>query len=111
MAATMQPPQWSCTTVAEDGGTVIRPRGELDLSTSDELCAAIDSALASGRPTTVDLAGLGFIDSTGLRCLLSAAETARAAGVALELLPGGTGVMRLFELTGTLDTLPFRRTS
>jgi anti-sigma B factor antagonist len=111
MAATMQPPQWSCTTVAEDGRIVIRPRGELDLATADDLRDAISSALGRGEPTTVDLAGLTFVDSTGLGCFLAAAETARQADVALELLPGGDGVMRLFELTGTLDVLPFRRTS
>ena len=111
MAATLQPPQWSCTTVVEDGRIHIRPQGELDLAVAQELCDALDRAIASRTPATVDLAELTFIDSRGLSCFLAAAAAAREAGIALELLPGNAAVMRLFELTGTVDVLPFRLTS
>ena len=111
MAAIMQPPPWSCTTSDDHDQLVVRPEGELDLACAGELRAAIDAAFASGRPTLVDLTGLTFIDSTGLSCLLAAAEAARKDGAGFELLEGPPSVMRLFELTGTVEALPFRRTS
>lgn len=111
MAATLQPPQLSCTTAVEDGRILIRPRGELDLATAHVLRDELDRALAARTCATVDLSGLTFVDSTGLVCLLSASATARKADVGLELLPGDSSVMRLFEVTGTVDALPFRSTS
>src|SRR5689334_14586580 len=99
MAATLQPPQWSCTSVVDDDGVLIQPGGELDLATVSELNDAISSAIAARMPTIVDLTGLTFIDSTGLVCFLTAAQAAREAGIVLELVPGDAPAMRLFELT------------
>ena len=42
---------------------------------------------------------------------LDLARHARADGVELELVPGSELIMRIFELTGTRDVLPFRRAS
>jgi len=42
------------------------------------------------------------------RRLLDLAARSRADGIALQLVPGPESVMRLFDLTGTREVLPFR---
>jgi anti-anti-sigma factor len=55
----------------------------------------------------VDLGGLAFIDSSGLRMLLLADSRAREHGYELVLLAGSEPVQRVFEITGALDVLRF----
>ncbi len=112
MAATLQPPQFSCHTTRAGAETLMSLRGELDLSSVDRFRARTDEALA-GRPSrlVLDLRPLRFMDSSGLHCLLRAAEAARRAGVELELVAGPPAVMRVVELTGLAGVLPFKEGS
>ena len=55
----------------------------------------------------IDLGGLAFIDSSGLRVLLLADSRARERGRELVLAPGPEPVQRVFEMTGALDVLRF----
>jgi anti-anti-sigma factor len=83
-------------------------RGELDLASArqvEEHLATLDEQ--SPRKVVVDLAGLVFIDSSGLRVLLLADARARERGYELVLLPGRESVQRVFEMTGALDVLRF----
>ena len=57
-----------------DGRRVIAPCGELDLATADQL----QERLAGNIDTVLDLSELSFIDSTGIRVLVSTARRARA---------------------------------
>lgn len=50
---------------------VIRPSGEVDLSTVSILRQALTTALSLGRHVIVDLSGVTYIDSTGFRELLA----------------------------------------
>jgi anti-anti-sigma factor len=92
-----------------DGGTVrVCLRGELDLAGSQQMedsLAAIDRH--DPARVIVDLSGLAFIDSTGLRLLLQADTRARERGYDLVLSPGTPPVQRVFEVTGALDVLRF----
>ena len=109
MAATLQPPQFSCAATRDGHHARLKPWGELDLSTVDALARVIDEAIDEGAAAvSIDLRALTFIDSTGLRCLLKLAERSRRDGFDLELTPGSPSVMRLFELTRTRHVLPFR---
>lgn len=82
-------------------------RGELDLATSRACQQALRRAeRATSGPVVVDLGGLDFIDLCGLRVLLTAA--ARLDG-RLRLLPASQPAAMIFELTGTIDRLPFAR--
>ena len=76
--------------------------GELDLHTEGDLRAAFAAALAEGRPerTVLDLRGLQFLDSSGLRGVLICRDRARAAGCsfALAVVPGP--VTRLLAVAG-----------
>lgn len=74
--------------------------GELDLATAPELWAVIDKALADGRRRLVlDLAGLTFVDSTGLGVFVRAGKELRAADGGLTLRSPGERVANLLEIT------------
>jgi anti-sigma B factor antagonist len=90
-----------------DGGSVVTPRGELDIATQGALREALEREAAKG-PVTLDLAGLRFIDTSGLRLILETAEAARRNGSAFTVLPGGPAVQRLFDVAGVTELVPFR---
>jgi anti-anti-sigma factor len=91
-----------------DGAVTISLQGELDLASArrmEEHFAAIDQQ--GPARVVIDLGGLAFIDSSGLRVLLLADARARDQGYELVLLPGQEPVQRVFEMTGALDVLRF----
>jgi anti-anti-sigma factor len=55
----------------------------------------------------LDLDRVAFIDSTGLHVLIKHAALSSANGRRLRLTKGSPQVRRLFEVTGTMDHLPF----
>ena len=75
-------------------------KGELDLSTvakvQDEL-----RRVEADEPAVVvlDLSRLTFLDSTGLRCLVTADERARDAGRRVVIVRGPEPVQRVFTIT------------
>lgn len=78
--------------------------GELDIATVPQLEEAFDAALASdGASIVVDLAGVTFIDSTGLRLLIRMKETCAEGRLGIRSTPV---VDRLLQVTGLLDQLP-----
>ena len=108
MSATAEPPIFSCDVAPDRDRARVLLTGELDLATVEPLEREVDSLLGSGfRWIVLDLRGLTFLDSSGLRYLLTLARNASAEGYRLELIQGGDNVRRLFELTDTLGALPF----
>jgi anti-anti-sigma factor len=96
-----------------DGRTHVTALGELDLATRERLRAAVLAAFDAGLPVVVDLAGVGFIDSSGLQTVLELDQTARERRALLRVLPSQQ-VRRVLELTGlerllTLDWDQSRR--
>jgi anti-anti-sigma factor len=91
--------------VGDDGGdTVFTLSGELDPHTAPALRTEIDRTLASGRTRLVlDLAGLTFIDSSGLRVIISAHKDAAERGGRLLLRSPSPTTRRLLDITGLLD--------
>lgn len=79
-------------------------KGELDLSTvgkvQDELRRAEKAPLL-----VLDLSRLTFLDSTGLRALVSAHQRAEQEGRRLVILRGPEAVQRVFTITGLDDRL------
>lgn len=74
--------------------------GEFDLAALPQFEDAI-AAVEAGSPAAivVDLSGLSFMDSSGLRALVTADERAHAAGRRLAIVPGPPPVRRVFEIT------------
>ncbi len=92
------------TTVADDGSILVA--GDIDMAGGpilEEVMLQREEQLGVSGDLVVDVAGVQFIDSSGLRSLLAAARRAVARSARLELRAVGPEVIRLFEITGTLD--------
>ena len=84
---------------ARRGVAVLLVAGEVDLATAPRLGQAIDEAMTPGAPLIVDLSGVEFIDSAGLRSLALAERTAAEFGGRLLIVPS-PAASRVFEITG-----------
>ena len=74
--------------------------GELDLSTVAKVQEELRRVEASSPATVVvDLSKLTFLDSTGLRCIVTADERAREAGRRMVIVRGPDAVQRVFAIT------------
>ena len=76
-------------------------RGELDISSAGRVEEELKS-IQSGGPTTLvlDLRELEFMDSTGLRLIVRADESARESGTRFVIVRGPEPVQRVFEIVG-----------
>lgn len=83
--------------------------GELDIATAPEVEAALRDAAdePAPGPCVLDLRALTFMDSSGLRAILSANGAARRDGWQLRLVAGPPAVQRVFEICGVTDGLRF----
>ena len=97
-----RPPRFDVIVSEQDGTLVLHLSGELDLVSEPALTAEL--AQAGDRPVTIELEDLAFMDSTGLRALLSAAREVTRLRLTGPLQPP---IRRLLELTQTLAILPF----
>ncbi|HWG23680.1 STAS domain-containing protein [Actinospica sp.] len=92
----------------ESATTVITTVGELDLASAEALREALLKRVELGV-VVLDLRGLDFCDSAGLRTLVEADRAARARGFALRLAALSPSVDRVLELSGArtvLSTFP-----
>ena len=93
---------------ARDGDThVVALLGELDIagaSTLEDELLRVEATDAA--KIVVDLGSLDFIDSTGIRLIVMAADRCGTAG-RLKLLRGPKQVHRVFEITDLASRLPF----
>lgn len=81
------------------GRAVLAVNGEVDLAIADRLAAELAAALNSGA-AVIDLSGVGFIDSSGVRELLRANQSAAEAGAALVLRTPSAACRRVLEISG-----------
>ena len=74
--------------------------GDLDLSTAKRAEQAIEEA-ERGAPSLliIDLRRLSFMDSTGLRVIVSADKRAKRSGRRAVIVQGPQAVRRVFEIT------------
>ena len=91
-----------------DGVYRIRLQGEFDLAAFPHAERALADAIQTHQQIKVDLRELTFIDSSGCRALVTAAQQARASATAFEIIPGPRTVQRVFEITKLDEYLPFR---
>jgi anti-sigma B factor antagonist len=78
-------------------GTGLAASGEIDAHTAPTLASAIDAA---GPDVELDLAGVEFVDSSGLRVLIDAHQRLAEAGGALRITALSDPVRRLLEISG-----------
>jgi anti-sigma B factor antagonist len=97
------------STTVSDALALVALRGELDLRGAtilDPELARI-AETSPGAPVVLDLRGLEFMDSSGLRSIMVAEAALRAAGRSMVLVRGGESVQRVFEVTRMDDRLRF----
>lgn len=95
------PESFSVRTEKHGDAAVVVPTGELDLATAPALEEALQNAFHAGSERVVlDLRELEFIDSSGLRTLLTARRQADAAHAQFSLVAGHRGLERTLEIAG-----------
>lgn len=96
---------FTARTRLENGQAVIAVWGELDLSTAPELSRSVAPVLdAHPHQLILDLAGLRFIDSTGLTLIVKVSKELKAHEGVLGLARPTPPVRRILEIVG-LDHL------
>ena len=83
----------------KDGVVVLRPSGDVDLSSSRELQQSVKQAM-EGKPTrvVVDLANVPYMDSSGVATLVEAMQIARKQSTKLVLCAMQGKVRSIFEI-------------
>ena len=84
----------------DDAAATLRLVGELDLHGQAYAAEALRSRTASDSDLTLDLSDLGFIDSSGIRVLISAHKELSRHGRKLVLSAPRPTVKRVFDLLG-----------
>jgi anti-anti-sigma factor len=89
----------------QDETAVVGLAGELDMAGA----SALERELGQLETDTiiVDLRGLEFMDSSGLRAIVTSARRAHDAGRRFALIPGAAQVMRVFDITRMRERLEF----
>lgn len=89
-------------------GVRIAPSGDLDLATAEPLWDEIARLRERGcEKLVLDLRGLTFLDSSGLRLLVRAREDALRDGRELKVIDGAPAVSRVFDITGLREHFDF----
>jgi anti-anti-sigma factor len=82
--------------------------GEIDLASIDALEAAITATeqdAPADSDVVLDMSGVTFLDSSGLRVLVTANDRLDAAGRRLVIRRPPASVLRILEITGLLSTI------
>lgn len=89
-------------TFHDDGSVaVLCVHGRIDSSTSGKFEKELGPVLeAPSRPLLIDLAGLSYMSSAGLRVLLMAAKRCKAGGHRLMLCSLGSNIREVFDVSG-----------
>ncbi|MCB9844518.1 MAG: STAS domain-containing protein [Phycisphaeraceae bacterium] len=87
------------STERRGNATVVKPSGEIDISGSPVLREALRGAAAGGAPVVVvDLAGVSYMDSSGLATLVEAMKNANSRKARLVLCNMAERVRAVFEI-------------
>ncbi|UQX89038.1 STAS domain-containing protein [Jatrophihabitans telluris] len=94
--------------VSATGTYTLSLRGSLDLMSKGELIAAGELALQATGSTglVLNLAGVEFIDSTGIGAIIEVSSFAADLGRTFALQSPSARVARVLELTGLSDNWP-----
>jgi anti-sigma B factor antagonist len=84
--------------------------GELDVASAQVLEQALGEACSAGaKELVLDLTGVEFMDSTGLKTILQGKVLCEQHGCAYSLTPAQRPVEQVFEATGVRRRLHFRK--
>ena len=102
-----EPPPFSIDVAQQGQRTCLNLSGELDIATVGELEDALRTRLDAGEDVVVDLRGLAFMDSSGVRALVAAHQSAQSGDASLVIVraPRGTEVDRVIDVSGIATAL------
>ena len=100
-------PQLRMKVVERNGVVCLRPEGELDHATVDDLRERLDDLERLRKTVRLDLGGLTFLATSGLGVLLDASVRAREHGARLTFYHGTPEVERMLRLSGVDKLLSF----
>ena len=84
-----------------DGRTIVSVGGEIDVYTAPKLRDMITELVAGGiYHLVIDMAGVEFLDSTGLGVLVGGLKKVRAHDGSLELVCNQDRLLKIFRITG-----------
>jgi anti-sigma B factor antagonist len=103
------PKPFRCETREVHGTTLVCPQGELDLATAPAIDAELKRLFDAGTEEVVlDLRGLTFLDSSGLRLLVTWTRSAQQHdGTSFAVIQGPDVVERVIAMAALDDMLPF----
>ncbi len=91
--------------VIEEGKViVVALEGDVDLSSSPDARKVLLECVRKGRPVIVDMAGVSYIDSSGVASLVESLQGARKAGCEFALAAVSEPALRVLRLA-RLDTV------
>ena len=92
-------PAFRLETGSAKGAAILVVEGELDIASAARLVAAVEGlSREGGEPVVLDLSGVSFVDSSGVRALLEVERATQGMGRPLALLRPSTAVTRLLDL-------------
>jgi len=77
--------------------------GEVDAHSSESFATALAAAGEQSEAVIVDMGGVTFMDSSGLRVLVEAQQRAEAGGASLVLRTPSRQITRLLDLAGLTE--------
>jgi len=97
----------SVVTRREGVRTVISVTGEIDVYTAPTLRERLNELVAEGEyHLVVDMAGVDFLDSTGLGVLVGGLKRARSHEGTLQLVCDQEKILKVFRITGLTKVFP-----
>ena len=78
--------------------------GRLDTQTAPELEKEVDAVVTGIKELVLDMTGLEYVSSAGLRVILKAQKIMNAKG-SMKLTGVNDSIMEVFDITGFLDIL------
>ncbi|MDP1795594.1 MAG: STAS domain-containing protein [Acidimicrobiales bacterium] len=83
---------------------LVTVNGEIDAASSGALRAGVKDAISSGyKKVILDMAGVSFMDSAGLRALIDTQKLGENTGATVRIERASDSVSRLLEMTALTD--------
>lgn len=101
--------EFSVTTTTSGAVSIMSVTGRVDSSTASQLDAQLDELIHKTNKIVLDLQGLAYLSSAGVRAIAKAAKATQKAGGGVKLASIPSLVAEVLELVGMnqiLETFP-----
>jgi anti-anti-sigma factor len=95
-----EPPDFHVEISRVGGAFVVAPRGDVDLATASAVQSALEARERTDNALVLDLRGVGFLDTSGLRVVVEETHRAEAGGYRFAVVRGPERVQRIFDIAG-----------